>query len=528
MAVSMARVAMNKIYPGSIYARPALAPLMVGVGGRVGAAQENLNEMYKYTLEQLAISPFSVNSEAYIDRIRKEYGYVDNGAYDAMGTIGSVVGAGVGAMFGTGLVNWRGFRTDNYKFLNEITITDLKTNKLKTVKRLYENTITDPRTRKTRTVKTLFAPDSFRANPFEWTGQLSSKRQATSDAFRLDKQNIQFFKTNKNAINDYNKVVDVVKDASAQYKQLLKNSSEDTKKKLEALQKAYEDAKDITKKQKALKEIKALEQQLKKTDPDSLKAYNSISKSVENYGLTNDIINASEGLAYTQVGKSIIDTIRNQRIAEAFSNELLKQVYKGQKLTPMKLLGVTGKVIGAVGDVASLGINIAGAVQSTNSRDNLLYTVGAIGDSLAVIGDIVLLATGVSGLGGLIGGGLNLLGAITSGVSGALVGSRVGETVGHSLTQEGAKAQSLFAQNLYSSMTNRLLTTAGTVLTTTLTPVLLNYLSGKNYKTETGKLIGKGANVLVNNAWGNYARSALTMMATQGINTLTTSIDKFK
>ena len=43
------RVAMNKLYPASIYASPALAPLMVGVGGSVGAAQKfNINASASY------------------------------------------------------------------------------------------------------------------------------------------------------------------------------------------------------------------------------------------------------------------------------------------------------------------------------------------------------------------------------------------------------------------------------------------------------------------------------------------------
>ena len=40
-----ARVALNKLYPASIYSRPALSPLVVGVGGQVGQAQQNLTGM---------------------------------------------------------------------------------------------------------------------------------------------------------------------------------------------------------------------------------------------------------------------------------------------------------------------------------------------------------------------------------------------------------------------------------------------------------------------------------------------------
>ena len=81
------RVALNRIYPASIYSRPAVAPLVLGVGGTTGQAQRNLTGMYKYTLEQMAISPFSVNSEEYMKRIREQYGYSDTGAYETMGMI---------------------------------------------------------------------------------------------------------------------------------------------------------------------------------------------------------------------------------------------------------------------------------------------------------------------------------------------------------------------------------------------------------------------------------------------------------
>ena len=96
-ALNPARVALNKIYPAQFYARPAIAPLALGVGGQVGLNTQQNVEMYKYTLQQMAVSPFSVNSEEYMKRIRNEYGYADNGMYETMGVFGGVVGVGVGA-----------------------------------------------------------------------------------------------------------------------------------------------------------------------------------------------------------------------------------------------------------------------------------------------------------------------------------------------------------------------------------------------------------------------------------------------
>ena len=112
-ALSPARVALNKIYPAQIYSRPAIAPLTLGVGGQVGLNTQHSVEMYKYTLQQMAISPFSVNSEEYMKRIRNEYGYADNGAYEAMGIIGGTVGAGIGALAGAGAL--QSIFTDDFK-----------------------------------------------------------------------------------------------------------------------------------------------------------------------------------------------------------------------------------------------------------------------------------------------------------------------------------------------------------------------------------------------------------------------------
>jgi hypothetical protein len=55
---SIARINMNKLYPASYYAPPAISPLMIGVGGRVGLAQQNNLAMYNYTIKQMAMSPF--------------------------------------------------------------------------------------------------------------------------------------------------------------------------------------------------------------------------------------------------------------------------------------------------------------------------------------------------------------------------------------------------------------------------------------------------------------------------------------
>lgn len=91
------RVYNNAVLPGNIYARPALAPLVLGPGGTTGAAQRNLTRSYEDQLRRWATSPFAVNSKTYMDELRKRYGYNDAQLSDTFGTIGGVVGAGVGA-----------------------------------------------------------------------------------------------------------------------------------------------------------------------------------------------------------------------------------------------------------------------------------------------------------------------------------------------------------------------------------------------------------------------------------------------
>lgn len=91
----------NTLKPANLYSRPAIGPLVLGTKG-VGYNQYNLMNQYRYTLQQMAASPFAVNNQAYMERIRKEYGYSGTSAYETMGTIGGVVGAGAGALYGAG------------------------------------------------------------------------------------------------------------------------------------------------------------------------------------------------------------------------------------------------------------------------------------------------------------------------------------------------------------------------------------------------------------------------------------------
>ena len=440
---SPVRVAINKLYPASIYARPALAPLVVGVGGQTGKAQQQLTEMYKYTIKQMAVSPFSVNSEEYMKRIREEYGYADNGMYDAMGTVGAVVGAGMGSFIGSGI------------------------------------------------------PASLIK---DGTPRLVSKRYATSQAFQRRNIN-KFINENTDIVNTYNKALDVNKDNVKQLTKYIKSNDLQELYRNEAMLKLLE--KDPIKNAEKIKELNETISTLKQSaDADTLKTFDSLKSSVENSSKT--LSNSIDEIAQS---------------SSKYADDVLEIAAKGKSIT--KFANTAMGVAGTAMDVASLGFNIAGASQAFQDGDvwsGAWYTVGALGDVVSVVGDAI---TYIPGVGTAVGTALNWIGALVSMGAGALVGMKVGETVGHSLTPEGAKAQQLFAENLYGSMVTRPLTTVATVLTSTIAvPLALNALSASKNKIISG--IG---NTLVHNAWGNYIRSATTMMATQGINALTTKVE---
>jgi hypothetical protein len=95
--------AINRIYAGNIYSRPALAPFYKGLRG-FSLANQNIANAFQNSLRSFATSPFAVNNENYMDQIRSKYGYNDEELQKALGTVGTVVGAGIGLASGLGYV----------------------------------------------------------------------------------------------------------------------------------------------------------------------------------------------------------------------------------------------------------------------------------------------------------------------------------------------------------------------------------------------------------------------------------------
>jgi hypothetical protein len=84
----------GQLYPGNIYARPAIGPYYQGLRG-FGQARRTSTASFEDTLRSFATSPLAVNSQSYMDTIRERYGFNDAQAQNALGVIGGVVGAGV-------------------------------------------------------------------------------------------------------------------------------------------------------------------------------------------------------------------------------------------------------------------------------------------------------------------------------------------------------------------------------------------------------------------------------------------------
>lgn len=493
------RLALNKVYPAAVYARPAVAPLVVGVGGTVGKAQANLNEMYKYTLQQMAVSPFAVNSEEYMNRIRNEYGYSDSGMYEAMGTVGSVVGAGVGAFLGGNFIK-SGFLQSpwevNYGLLN----------------------------------KASWSKDNWRSpfkkmelqNPFKTGG---SKRQQTSAAFHADYTLADFTKNNSVLVSNYNKSLKGYNTAKAKLERFTDKHGTDISKYTDEIKKEYQKLNDAlnTFETDTTTYANKIQQAANKIRNDEIKELTEKYTKELADKATKEV---TEEIA-EKASKEVADRISKEAAEEAMTKGAVKSAAeaagKAANKAAIKIAGAVSSAAGITMDAVSFGTNVAGSVQAFQDADifnGIMYLVGGLGDIVSIVGDAVTIAAGWTGVGFAAGEALNWIGTIVSIAAGALTGIKVGETVGHSLSPEGAKAQELFAKNLYGSITDRLLTTVATLVTTALTPVALDALAKSKIP-----VVSPISNFLANNAWGNYLRSSVTMMATQGINSLTTKIE---
>jgi hypothetical protein len=421
-----------------MYSRPSLAPMMVGVDGRVGQSRYNTNRQFEYTLRQMAVSPFSVNSKAYMQRIRDEYGYTDDGTYETLGTIGGIVGAGIGGLATSGFVQ-SPLKINNPWFWKEGAI---KTNNPWTG--TYNPSRVARRTRFTKDIALLKTTQTDYNTIFEYTDKSLSNRKVAEEALTLAQKNFD--------------------DAEA----LLKTFNKGQRGVVDARKTVSETAEALTKAQKKVVTTTA--------------TYTTRARQLKKAA------DAAEAAGHT--------------------------IKTGSKISS-KLAGLAPRV-GAVADAASLAMSSAGFVQSLKSGNALM--IGLTGletvlDTIDLVANFVPIP-GVSGAIGIVAGVANI------GV-GALVGWLGGQTVGRSFSQEGARAQAMFAENLYSSMVHRPISSAGTIGVMAGLPLALGYLAGKKWGA-----VSIASRWLTTNAIGNQTRAGVSMMTMQAINALTDPLDQ--
>lgn len=451
----------SKLNPASIYSTPAMPVYYPGLTGMNAAGRYNM-QRYAYTLQQMAQSPFAVNNEQYIDRIRDEYGYKDNGLYETYGTIGGLVGAAVGVGLSSGYLQ-----------------SPLQVNPITRWKR-----------------KGVFSTQEA------VTGEFNPRHMQRRYKF-YEEYNLK-----KSAVNLFNDKLEVYNDASDKLK--------DAQKKLELLE----------------KEKLGLKHKSKYLQVGQDARIRQARKLVTQYG--DDVVEAGRAL----------DKASEAAEFAGISKTVLK---KGTKLGT-KIAGFAPGV-GIAIDVASLGLSVAGLTQAIKAEDPLsigLNTVGVVADAADVLGDILTIAGGAmiaggaaasaTGLGAIpglvsvaIGTSLAGIGATMSTVAGivslgmsAITGWLVGETAGRSFSPEGAKAQQLYGENLYSGMVHRPITTLATTGVLVGLPIGLGAMSRiKNPKNLFG-YIGRS---LTHNALGNQVRAGVSMLSLQGISQLTTKLE---
>ena len=477
---------LNRMYPASIYAQPSLSPLVLGVNGQVGMAQRQNKAMYDYTIKQMAMSPFSVNSQEYMRRIREEYGITDTGMYDVMGTIGGTVGAGMGAFIGSGL--WRGFRKPN-------TPMTLK---------FWEGW---------QGWKT---PDVMPSRHQAIIAQSKSNKFTTAHKIEIDNYN--------KAIDELNKVKRGLDKDQLTY---FNNNKEINKlnKEKDALNKMFPN-KDNTIKER----IKTIDDDIKKLNDANAKIKlpdDDISKAaLKNANKMQDAVDTAGDVLKTTAGVT-------DDVVDAISTGAKIGVHLG-KIVPY---------VGIVGDIISLGMNVAGVYNNIKDWNNMstlqavastvLYGAGALLDLGALVLDVIGILPGADyEIPNAVGVALSTASAVIGAINGVIIGS----TIGHSLSPEGSVAQKYFLQNLAQSSMNRPLTSVATALTMVGFPTALQLLSTApgliQSKNKFLKGLGYtsipfawGADKLVNTAAGNYIRSGVSMYAVQGVQALTTKVE---
>ena len=420
-----------RLYPANYYARPALAPMAVGTN--FGYAQRNLVEQYKYTVQQMAVSPFSVNDQNYMERIREEYGINDRKTYDLYGNIGGFLGAGAGVFLSSGLVNsptkWFGLE-------------------------------------KTGLLKWSKAKDGAAFFSGKYNPKVLAKRRARNVALTPKKDPLKYVLNNavvKHAkeVKAYNTAVDVSAEATEALTKTTTKLAEANKAK-EIAELKWASAK-YTKNGSAAKV--AAKEALEKTTKEAAEA------AAELVTATNKAADATKGVDAAATALKNADTVFKSADA----------VKTGSKLST-KVSGFA-PVVGIAADALSLGMSsyaMIDAMQKGDALGGVLFGISTLLDAVALVGDFF----------GPVGDVVSVIaGAASAGVSGWYTGS----TVGHSLSPSGLRAQANFMKNIQHSIIQRPVSFVGSLLAMGGVQMMANIGASRNSSWShfwTGTAIG--------------------------------------
>jgi hypothetical protein len=456
-------VRMNRLQPGNIYSRPAIPPWMTSIRG-MNPAGEVARKQFEYTLEQMAVSPFSVNNPDYIKDIREKYRYQGT-SYDLLGTVGGIVGAGTGVLLSAGLLKAPEFKG---------TLNLLR--------------------------KEAWKKSNWKLSSPTWTGKFQPKAEATHSMFDGAARYIKDPATGKRILNPLFKMVDdhntlgtSVKGLQEAYK-AQETALVDVKNTITELKKTRAGLKDVGEKAAASRQLRALAKEQKVLETQIATAGKNLAKEQLKYA------NSAEDLARTP----------NVKV---------------DKLGKAKVAGSVGKVAGVALSGAAVTMSAIGLKQAIEAEDPFHTAWNAVsltGDTLAFAGNILMLTV----VGAKLGAILRTVGFGISVGSSLFTGFMMGQTMGRSLSPEGMKVQEMFAKNLYSGMVQRPISSVASVLTLVGTPLVLEKLSQLNRDNLFGKGIANTAGWMVHNALGNQVRAGLSMLAMRGVNSVTSKIDE--
>ena len=406
------RVAYNRLNPGSIYARPALAPFYSGMRG-FGQARQYSNQQFTRTLQQWAVSPFAVNNQDYMERIRERYALPEDNTYELYGALGGVVGAGVGAGLSSGFIRsalkdikfWKPTSWQN-PFTTGPNALDGPTSKF----RSYQ----EARFEQLR---------NYRANkPLvdNYNVEVKKLNKFFEDDFLLKEK----LKGYNNDLVQNVRGIQTAKTAEDAAKASLKSAEELSKLKQEALQTAqdnYEKAKPL--KRTSTARINA-EEALVKAQKEALEASNDLAKAQNaltdaGKNLTavtdtatklatkaDDIKDITNILSdSTRVVNSIRDTTRTINAASnvldtaGVASTLTTVTSKAGKTVAKELTETSARFVPGLGlaaDIYSLGTSAVGLTQSIQQGDifnTAFNALAVVADTIALAGRMCLLIT---------------------------------------------------------------------------------------------------------------------------------------